>query len=83
MVVDRKGMAASPEESGQQGEEVVWLWLEAKEMWLGGCQSFVATRRTKRGEERRVLIRGVMERPPVTARVPFCFARHVLVIEYG
>lgn len=71
VVVERKGMA-SPANSGQQGEEEeVWLWLEAKEMWLGGCQSFVATRRTKRGEERRVLIRGVMERPPVTARVPF------------
>ena len=81
VVVETKGMASvggdegqhgtGEEEDDDSGEERCW-WLEAKEMWFGGCQSFVATRRTKRGEARRVLIRGVMERPPVTAREPFC-----------
>lgn len=59
VVVEVKGTALEEE------------WLDAKEMCSGGCQSFVATRRTKEGEERRVLIRGVMDRPAVTARVPF------------
>jgi hypothetical protein len=47
-------------------------WLCAKEMWLGGCQSFVAILRGMVGWARRVLIRGVMVRPEGTGREPFC-----------
>ena len=49
-------------------------WLVAKEMWEGGCQSFVAILRGKvdDGRERRALTRGVMERPWGTGREPFC-----------
>lgn len=45
-------------------------WLDANEMWSGGCQSLVAILRTK-GRVRRVLIVGIMERPFGTAREPF------------
>lgn len=45
-------------------------WFEAKEIWSGGCQSFVATLRGK-GSVRRVLIIGAMSLPPCTAREPF------------
>lgn len=49
-------------------------WLVAKEMWEGGCQSFVAILRgrVEAGRERRALMRGVMERPLGTGREPFC-----------
>lgn len=43
---------------------------EAKEMWEGGCQSWVAMRRVK-GRFRRWFIVGAMSRPWGTARVPF------------
>lgn len=46
-------------------------WLEAKEMWSAGCMSLVATRRAH-GRVRRSLITGAMERPSVTAKLPFC-----------
>ena len=46
-------------------------WLDAKEMWLGGCQSLVAILRAK-GQERRVLTVGRIARPLGTAREPFC-----------
>lgn len=46
-------------------------WLEAKEMWVGGCQSLVPMRRMKVGRARRVLMRGMMVRPWGTGRVPF------------
>lgn len=47
-------------------------WLGAKEMWSGGCQSWVATLRVKAGRARRLLMSGVMDRPSATARAPFC-----------
>lgn len=45
-------------------------WLEAKEMWDDGCQSLVPMRRVKVGRARRRLIRGMMDRPWGTGRVP-------------
>ena len=59
VVVERKGCAGGG-------------WLDAKEMWSGGCQSLVAILRGRVGSARRVLISGVMERPSGTGRVPFC-----------
>jgi hypothetical protein len=50
---------------------VALVWLVAKEMWSGGCQSLVAILRWKVGKERRVLIRGMTERPSGTGRAPF------------
>jgi hypothetical protein len=50
---------------------VASVWLLAKEMWSGGCQSLVAILRWKVGSERRVLIRGMTERPSGTGRAPF------------
>lgn len=47
-------------------------WLAAKEMWSDGCQSWVPMRIAKEGRLRRLLIMGVMARPPSTAREPFC-----------
>lgn len=44
-------------------------WLEAKEMWVLGCQSCVAKRRAK-GRLRRVLMGGIVSRPRGTARDP-------------
>ena len=59
VVVERKGCAGGG-------------WLDAKEMWSGGCQSLVAILRGRVGSARRVLISGVMERPSGTGRAPFC-----------
>jgi hypothetical protein len=56
------------------------VWLVAKEMWSGGCQSLVAILRGREGRARRVLIRGVMERPAGMAREPFWFGRGWLVL---
>lgn len=44
--------------------------VEAKEVWLWGCQSLVAILRGK-GRVRRWLIVGIMARALGTARVPF------------
>jgi len=60
VVVETKGTAEGP-------------WFAAKETWSGGCQSLVAMRRVRAGEERRRLISGIMERPEGTAREPDFF----------
>lgn len=55
----------------RKGRLLGGAWFEAKEMWSGGCQSLVAILRVKMGSERRVLMKGTMERPSGTAREPF------------
>jgi hypothetical protein len=46
-------------------------WFDAKEMWSTGCQSFVAILVTN-GRSRSLLTVGMISRPLVTAKEPFC-----------